>query len=62
MTSTQPTIASTHRLCTYSERRQCLLWGQLLIMSDGAMWFHPENGDNPWDLGSEPEAHKANSQ
>jgi len=46
----QPTILRTRRLCTYSKRRQSLMWGNLLVMSDGAMWFHPDNGDAPWEL------------
>lgn len=31
----------------YSTRREATLTGTRLFMSDGSVWFHPNNGDEP---------------
>ncbi len=42
------TIVAREHAMRWSDRRDRHLTGVLLLMSDGTVWFHPDNGDAPF--------------
>ena len=47
----QTTVVQSLHINLFSERRKEIVPGVALAMSDGALWFHPSNGDAPWLFG-----------
>ena len=45
-------VIQTLHLSLFSERRNEPIPGVALTMSDGSLWFHPSNGDAPWQFGA----------
>jgi hypothetical protein len=48
----QTIISQTPRINLFSERRKEVIPGVVPPTSDGALWFHPYNGDAPWQFGA----------